>query len=220
VYHTLKSVAHLPLGIYVTLSQYVDRDLPDGVVNALLRTHKVIQAASNKVKQAGLSDDQIARQAKILNSSETIVGKVSQARRFDRNMLQNYVKEMVPLVMENTDEASLVQLKGLHSVMEKWRNKHGDVLIEQVHVIVMGPQAPRRGNLAVQYFARLLSKKGECSRLLYSEAIFEETRALDLLATRSVDDSASDAFFGDKDRLQRDLLSDAAERHVQTLFNK
>jgi hypothetical protein len=220
VYHTLKSVAHLPLGVYVRLSEHADSDLPDVVIEALSRTRKVIQAARHKIGQVGLSERQIARQVKMLDASETLISSAIQARRVERGRLRSYVHEMVHLVMENTDEAAHAQLDRLHAVIGKWRNEHGKGLLEQAHVIVMGPQAPRRGNLAVQYFARLLNQGGEGYRLLYSEAIFEEPRALDLLATRLVDDSASEAFFGDRNRLQVDLLADAAERHLRTLFPK
>jgi hypothetical protein len=102
--------------------------------------------------------------------------------------------------------------------VHNWAHENGNDFLKHVHVIVMGRQSPRRGNLAVQYFARLLELEGETARLLYAESISDESKALDLLATRLVDDRASVGFFGNAQRLQIDLLADAAGRYVPKLI--
>jgi hypothetical protein len=84
----------------------------------------------------------------------------------------------------------------------------------------MGTQAPRKGNLAVQYFARLLGEPGEGRRIVYAEAIFDETRALDLVATKLVDTQVGIDFFNDPLRMHRDLLSDAAQDYLPILIDK
>jgi hypothetical protein len=69
---------------------------------------------------------------------------------------------------------------------------------------------PRAKHTAVQYFARKLGVPGEGLRLVYAEAIDDETKALNLLATHQLDTDIGVAFFNDPDRMMRDLLGDAA----------
>ncbi len=220
IYHSLKSVAHLPLSVFVILSGHVDRTLPESVIAGLARTRQFIRSARERSKEKGFSEPQLDRQLKILDATDQLIGQAIDTMNIGQGSLDTYVKGMRPLIMANTEEAARSQLDGLHAVIEKWSNEHGEGLLKQVHVVVMGPQAPRRGNLALQYFARLLNVGGECPRLLYSESIFDEGKAVDLLGTRLLDDTASEAFFGNKDRLQTDLLAEAAERYIPKLFPK
>jgi hypothetical protein len=57
-------------------------------------------------------------------------------------------------------------------------------------------------------------------RLVYAEGICDVDAALDLLARHIVDQRASNLLFGDRRRLQEDLLADAANREVRKLFPK
>jgi hypothetical protein len=84
----------------------------------------------------------------------------------------------------------------------------------------MGSQLPRKDNLAVQYFARLLGEKGEGKRIVYAEAIFDEAKALALLGTRRIDTRIGEDFFDDPLRMHRDLLGDAGKARLDELFAK
>lgn len=219
VYHSLKTVAHLPLGVFVTLSGHTGH-VPDPVVTRLVRTRELVRSARERANEEFASGPQLDRQLRMLDAAEQLISLVAETKQVEQGKMNIYLRDMLPLVMANTEEAARLQLDGLHAIMRKWHKQHGEDLVTKMHVIVMGPQAPRRGNLALQYFARLLDLKGEGPRLLYSESIFDEAKAIDLLATRLVDDGASEAFFGNKDRLQLDLLAEAAERYVPKLLPK
>src|SRR5262249_29359619 len=125
---------------------------------------------------------------------------------------------MRPLLEANGAEAARAQIDALHRQMKAWRGRLTDAEWGQLRVIVMGTQLPRKDNLAVQYFARLLGEAGEGGRVVYAEALFEESRALDLLGTRLVDTRIGAAFFEDEARMRRDLLGDAAREYLDELF--
>ena len=87
-------------------------------------------------------------------------------------------------------------------------------------VLVIGPQLPRKDNLAVQYFARLLGQPGEGKRLIYAEGLGDEPRALDLLATHLVDTQIGIDFFNDPNRMARDLRSDGTRDYLPLLLDQ
>jgi hypothetical protein len=87
-------------------------------------------------------------------------------------------------------------------------------------VVILGSALPRRQNLTVQYFARLLGEPGEGPRIIYAESIRDEAKALDLMATRAVDTTIGDDFFNDPTRMHRDLLSDAARDYLPLLIDR
>jgi hypothetical protein len=74
----------------------------------------------------------------------------------------------------------------------------------------------REQEASMQYFQRLLHQSGEGDRVIFAEGLWDESKALDLLATHLTDTAASRAFFGDPARLHRDLLSDGAKAWIKT----
>jgi hypothetical protein len=80
----------------------------------------------------------------------------------------------------------------------------------RLHVLVLGPQMPRKHNVAVQYFAKLMGLPRESPRLVYAEELAGEPQGLNLLATHRLDGELSVAFFDDPDRMEIDLLGNAA----------
>jgi hypothetical protein len=63
-----------------------------------------------------------------------------------------------------------------------------------------------------------MSRGAVGKRLWYAEGVFDKDGGLNLLGTILVDRGASLAFFNDPARLERDLLADAAQRHLNRLF--
>jgi hypothetical protein len=53
--------------------------------------------------------------------------------------------------------------------------------------------------------------------LIYAESIMSNRDHLDLMATTFVDGDASEAFFGDRWRMSRDLLADGAQKYLRRL---
>ena len=79
-------------------------------------------------------------------------------------------------------------------------------------------------NILTQYFAKALNEPNhnlgyplESRRLIYAEFIPQDRDHLDLMATTFIDGDASEAFFGDRWRMSRDVLADGAERFLRTI---
>ena len=78
-------------------------------------------------------------------------------------------------------------------------------------MVLIGSHMAREGEVAWQYFSRLLGQALEGDRIIYAEGRWEVKDALDLLATHGLDRRLGAAFFGDPGRMHRDVLADAAK---------
>jgi hypothetical protein len=219
-YHTLKSISHIPLALHALLDGHVGEAVNDKRLYDLKQYRALVAVAARALGDRGLGEEQLARGKAITDESLGFLAKVIEARRVEDKQLDEYRHRMRPLLEAYAADAAHAQIDALHRQMKAWKDRLTDAEWEQLRVIVMGTQMPRRGNLAVQYFARLLGEVGEGKRITYAEAIFDESRALDLLATRLVDTRIGSAFFEDPLRMHRDLLSDAAKQYLDELFPK
>jgi hypothetical protein len=118
-----------------------------------------------------------------------------------------------------------MELEQLHALLGRWRNHLGEARWAGLYVVICGFHQPRYREAACQYFARLLHKPDGSAaeredRLVYAEGLCDVDGALDLLARRIVDQRASNLLFGDRRRLQEDLLAGAAATEVRKLFPK
>jgi hypothetical protein len=217
VYHVLKTVSHVPLAIHALLAgreQLGAQRLFD-----VQEYRQRVLAAGKELERAGLSDQQLQRQKKILAESEKFLASVHQTGKVAPQDLAAFYKLMRPEIDANLADAAAAQIDGLHRQMNLWKMRLSQKEWEQLTVVVMGSQMPRKDNLAVLYFARLLGVEGEGPRLIYAEALFDEAKALDLLGTHLTDRKIGAAFFDDPARMNRDLLADAARAHLKKLFN-
>jgi hypothetical protein len=117
-------------------------------------------------------------------------------------------------VLANADDASRAQIDAYHARVSAWRRELPPEEWARLHVVILGPQMPRRHNVAVQYFAKLMGLPDESRRLVYAEELIGEPQALNLLATHQLDSELSEAFFGDPDRMEIDLLGNAASVYL------
>jgi hypothetical protein len=217
-YHVLKAVSHVPLAVHALLAGRGRLD--DQRLFDLKEYRERVAAAGKVLARRGLRDEQLARQRKILDESDKLLARAVEKREVTGDDLDALYKAVRPEIDANTADAARAQIDGLHRQMSAWKAKLTDKEWSQLTVVVMGSQMPRRDNLAVQYFARLLGEGGEGRRIIYAEALFDEGKALDLLGTHLVDTRVGEAFFADPQRMHRDLLGDAARTYLDTLFKK
>src|SRR5262249_25012604 len=123
----------------------------------------------------------------IAEPSLKFVDGVIARQRATRDELLQFTHEMGPRSDELAAESARLQLDALHAQVMEWRRQVDVEDWKRLRVIVMGSAEPRQGNIAIQYFAKLLGVPGECERLVYAEGLFDEPKALALLGTRVID---------------------------------
>jgi hypothetical protein len=221
VYHALKSVAHIPLALDVMLAPHADEDPLDGAVLSELREYRdLIAAAEATLGAHGLDPEQLERQRKLIAACLRFLDAVVATRRCPPADRRAFTRRMTPLVMANVAEAARAELEALHRQVSSWRSNLMAEEWANLSVVILGSPLPRKENLTVQYFARLLGEPGEGRRITFAESIRDEPKALDLMATRTLDTAIGVDFFNDPLRMHRDLLADAAKEYLPLLIDR
>ena len=219
IYDPVKTIAHIPLAIYVTLTPG-DGAIGDDSLKTLGGLRELIPPAQASLDSPKLSAATLARQKQIVAVSLAFLDDVAGRRKFARSALLAFIRRMAPLVMENVTEAARAQLDAMHVQVSAWRRDLSPQEWNQLHVLIIGPHMPREDLVVTQYFLRLLREPREGRRVVYAESLWEEPKALDLLGTHLLDGSVGEAFFGDYMRMHRDLLGDAARQYLPRLLPK
>jgi hypothetical protein len=227
IYHALKAVAHVPFGIFLRVDPCAtegEAPVPDSVLRALTVYRTKIETAETSLSAARFSERQLARQEQILGASLAYLTNVIATAKAPRSELMSFAHRVGPLMLENANDAAAAQLGMTHAVVMKWKARIPAAEWKRLVVVVRGPQMPRRMNILSQYFAKILGEPShnlgyplESRRLIYAESIPKDRDYLDLMATTFIDGEASEAFFGDRWRMSRDVLADGAEEYLKQL---
>jgi hypothetical protein len=220
VYDDLKAVAHVPLGVFGLLVFRTDRPLDDTArreLDDVCRRIEPVQAALTAQPGSAFGGD-LDRQKRILAGSLQFLKDAAQAGTVSAAGLRQFARGMGPELLANADRAAADHLDRLHEQVSRWRSQMTKEEWGQVRVVVIGTQTARADQAATQYYLKLLHEPAVGARVVYAEMIFRgdtpEEKGLELLKTRLLDRMAAEAFFGDDQRLFRDLLADGARKHL------
>ncbi len=227
IYHSLKAVAHVPIGLYFKL-QPVARpgggDVPPALATELQAYRDHIAATAPALAKAGFHAAQRARQEEIFRCSLALCDDVKRTGKLASVQLDTFARALGPALLANAADAAIVQLTATHAVVMQWRQRVPAERWRELTVVVRGPQTPRRLNIFTQYFARILNEPGhhlgyplESRHLIYVETLLPGRDHLDLMATTFMDGDVSEAFFGDRWLMSRDLLGDAVKSELRRL---
>lgn len=217
IYDPVKTIAHIPLAIYVTLTPG-DGAVGEDRLKTLAALRSLIPPAEASLATLKLPATTLARQKRIVADSLAFLDDVAGKRECARSALLAFTRGMAPLVMENVAEATRAQLDATHAQVSAWRHDLSPQEWDQLHVLIVGPHMPRENLVVMQYFLRLLHEPAEGRRVVYAESLWQEPQALDLLGTHLLDGGIGEAFFGDYMRMHRDLLGDAASQYLPRLL--
>jgi hypothetical protein len=217
VYDPVKTIAHIPLAIYV-ISTPGDGPVAADRLQTLAHLRELIPAAVQSLNQVKLPAADLARQKQIVTDSLAFIARVAASQDCPRKDLVAFTRGMKPLVMANVAEATRAQLDATHAVVSAWRRDMSADEWSRLHVVIIGPHMPREDLVVTQYFLRLLKEPAEGHRVVYAESLWQEQQAMDLLGTHLLDGSVGEAFFNDYLRMHRDLLGDAAKVYLTKLL--
>jgi hypothetical protein len=221
LYHQLKAISHTAFGVQLWLMSSSGEAL--GEAELLEFQEKRLEIAATQTALALLPDGERATPAELLQKTNDIVVQVLHDRRVDPNHAATFARQIEPLVMKMAAVAVRLELDALHRVVTEWRSEMGDAKWRSTYVVLGDYHQPRYRNAARQYFDRVLREQEGIgaefeNRIVYAEGILDLGGAVDLLARHLIDQHASQLIFGDKSRLQKDLLADAAGVYLEELL--
>ncbi len=158
IYDPIKTIAHIPLAIYVTLTPG-DGAIGDDRLKTLANLRELIPPAEASLDTLKLSAATLARQKKIVAASLAFLDDVAGRRQFARASLLAFTRDMAPLVTQNVTEATRAQLDATHAQISAWRRDLSPQEWSRLHVLIIGPHMPREDLVVTQYFLRLLGEK-------------------------------------------------------------
>lgn len=216
-YHLLKTIAHIPLAIFVTLTPGMD-ELDAGRLKTLEKLARLIPPARAGIQGLGFSSEVLERQDRIASESLSVIAEATAKRSFSPKDRDAFAARMAPLVLANVNEATRAQLDSMHAQVSAWRRELTAGEWRSLHVLIITSHMAREESVHVQYFAKLLNEPAEGSRIVVAESLWEEPKALELYGTHLLDADIGRSFFRDPLRMHRDLLADAAKEYLAKLL--
>ena len=223
LYHSLKAVSHLPFAVYITLATNGYGDLREKTLSDLKKQRRLAQTLLDNLATETILADRTDTSQKLLQSSVNFIGKLLTSGRLVESTVNDFAKEMAPLLLDNVAEAAQLELDRLHEQVTVWRSQIANHEWRNLYVVICSGHQARYRETSKQYFQRLLHEPESTgaeleNRVVYAESIWDESDALNLLAEHLVDRQASKVFFGSPTRLQEDLLADATSVHLAKLL--
>jgi hypothetical protein len=226
-FHELKVLCHLPLAIQAILGD-AGGALDETTRGRLIELDRRSAAAQPGLTARDLTPAQLERQHRLLGAARAFLARTLDAGGADEATLRAFLREQTPDIRENIAEAAACQLDAMHAIMRAWVASMSRAQWSKLRVVVGSAHMARTGNIASQYFSLALGDRWEGRfekedehverRVLTSEDAVDEETAFALLTTHAFDRRSANAFFGEEGRLGRDVMADAAERHLEAMF--
>lgn len=227
-YHELKTLGHLAFGAQLTLMANGSGRLTELTASELHEKRAQIQEIQTIISASssgGSCSLKMKAPEELLCRARTLIDRVLAEGAVDFERIKEHIHALAAHALETAQLAVCIELEQLHAVLARWRNDLGEKRWAGMYVVICGAHQPRYREAVCQYFGRLLHQpEGTAAeredRLVYAEGLCDVDAALDLLARHIIDQRASSLLFGDRRRLQEDLLADAASTEVRKLLPK
>ena len=220
LYHDLKSISHLPLGAYSASIGLLENPGDKGWMDRLGMLLNQLNIAQANLPKASFADFQRVRQQNILSLSHSYLDAILMHANVDIESINLYARTLAPLLLANAADAANVQIEALDQAVIELSKKLKPGEFDKAIAVITGPKTPREGNLQFQYFVFAFGTGSAGTRVLYMESIFDREAALDVLRTVLNDRVASQAFFRETYRLERDLMADGATVELMRRFGQ
>jgi len=219
LYDKMKTVGHMPLGVYCLLHDQTGRPLEEPRLAQLTDYRDAIKAAApapdtTEQAKAGI----LAGPSPVYDMVTAFLDTVIADKTVSKDALAAFAASAGPHIGPLLAAAAHAQLDACDAIMSQIRQTR---LTEEewanLRVLVLGPYMARQGQLFLQYFGELLDTppQGE-RRVVYFDGE-DLGQAFDRLGTTMLDAEASHAIFDDHNRLHRDVLADATTGYLMKL---
>lgn len=228
-YHTLKAFSHVPLSIAVALMGNTSSTFTPETQALFQSTRQRIAEAladldtPTSATRSLLPPELLEGQRSLLRESDTLLAECLSRGRPTPERLERFAQAVRPAVVANVRASARDELEQLHQHVSAIRASLSPEQWARLAVVISTSRQARARETALQYFERLLGepKQGEGAareeRIVVLEA-FGSRDSLEALATHELDQDAAAWLFGDRFRLQSDLLAPYATEYLDVLL--
>lgn len=223
LYNQLKAAAHVPLGIYALLAPFGEGAIGAQRLAQLRHFLELTEAARQSFDPRSLSPPQRDPLEKLLAGGLAFLETVLRSGKMVASELVAFLRGLRSAIEASIAAAVRLEIDAYHAQMTAWRQQLSADEWRQLRVVVVEAPQARRVDLGIEYFARLLGEPVEGGRIIFAESLYlseGEQWALDHIAKQELDTAVATAFFNDPQRLDRDILGDAAVEYLDRLLAK
>jgi hypothetical protein len=215
-YQLIKMVSHVPLTIFCALHPVGGEPAQHSAARTDSLRAWIAQAKPELAREEReLGAETMHDLRTVLDASDALLQRGHA--RITPDAAKELAEVLGPVLLRLIDRATQLQLDALHAHVEAALQGLMREELARMQVVVTGNHQARVRSLPMQYFRhRLREPEGVELRVTYAEAVSSEQEALALIGTKKLDREIAQAFFGDRNRMQRDLLGDAAQARLRS----
>jgi chorismate mutase len=218
LYNKMKTLGHMPLGVFCLVYDHADEQLSGERLAQISSYRDAIEAAAGELDTredagAGILPNPSEIYPKVTAFLDAVIAKGSVSGED----LAAFARSVAADIESVLGAAARAQLDACNAITAHIRK---DLLTQEqwngLRVLVLGPYMAKQGEIFLQYFARALDtpEQGD-KRVVYFDG--DDLRAaMDRLGTTMLDAVASQAVFGEVERLHRDVLADATTQYLKS----
>lgn len=221
MFHLLKSIDHLPLGLFAHLQGRGEGPFSPAERRWALTRAAQVRAARQAwvalpAAQRPAAVDRAARD--VLDRCEAFLESARSRGPVTAARLQRAVRGLAPSTLRLARQAAALKLRAMRAALDRWEAADPS-LADEARVVLATAHQARAQEISLQFFQARYGEEvapGALAerRVLVFECGPDEDAMLDLLARHLLDRAVGRAFFDDPARLQRDLLSDGAREEL------
>jgi len=226
-YAELKSVSHVPLGIYVIIAPYFDSAEGGGWKDKLAANRTIMTTSLETIKHSDLNKKSKEHCRQILEESVAYVDGLLAAGTFDAAGFQAYSRRVLLSIKANLDLAAQLQAEASVSLLKEWRDELGEDQWRKLWGVVFAPHTLSVKNASWQAMQLMMHEETRDDQLLLlanendidyalktvSHLIMDRLVARLVFSVETAEDRELVKALGS----EQDLVGDATERAIKKI---
>ena len=221
IFKLVKSVSHIPLGIYSIIAPYLKDSKADGWITPLTDFNFTMKVALENMDENVLPKEASEACTKVLNEGMQFIEKVVENRTFSITEFTDFTTKIAADIETNMQFAAQAQVDGVTNLLSRWKESMGAEDWSNLYTIVLAIWTTEIKNQNWVILNQLMDQNKVSSNLItIGIGSFNDNTiavALDNLARIIQDNIAAEMIFPTNNVLavalkgQEDLLSTAIE---------
>lgn len=226
LFQMVKSISHIPLGIYAVLAPYLKGSRTTDWASPLASFREVVAVALGSLDQAQLPPRAEEACREIASKSIAFMDRCLEQDDFTLGGFEQFTRGVHGLILVNMSFAAEALVSGIESSLDEWRAQMGEQAWRDLYVVILAIWTTESQNQHYEILKRVMYRKTMAERLIVIAVGEQEPDmlgvALDNLARIVQDNVAAGMILPTDADLARtlagtkDLLADSVDRVMQS----